>query len=49
MILDGLTSAGIIADDSFSHITLMLRAKVDKQNPHTEITITEVDDLCTTE
>lgn len=49
MILDGLTSAGIIADDSFSHIALMLRAKVDKQNPHTEITITEVDDLCTTE
>lgn len=41
-ILDGLTSAGIIKDDSFSNIDLVLRGRVDRLNPRTEIYITEV-------
>lgn len=36
-ILDGLTSAGIIKDDSFENIDLVLRGRVDKENPRTEI------------
>ena len=36
-ILDGLTSAGIIQDDSFANIDLVLRGRVDKENPRTEI------------
>jgi len=42
MILDGLTAAGIIADDSFNCIELVLRGEYDKANPRTEITVTEV-------
>lgn len=42
MILDGLTGAGIIKDDSFGRIELILRGDYDKQNPRTEITVTEV-------
>ena len=45
MILDGLTAARIIVDDSFDHISLFLRANVDKNNPRTEIEITEVDEI----
>lgn len=41
MLLDGLTYAGVIEDDSFDHITLVLRGEYDKSNPRTEITITE--------
>jgi len=41
-LLDGLTQAGIIEDDSFSNIQLELRGKHDKQNPRTEIEISEV-------
>lgn len=41
MILDGLTAAGIIADDSFGHITLELRGEYDRENPRTEIEIEE--------
>lgn len=41
MILDGLTAAGIIEDDSFGHIELILRGGYDKDNPRTEIEVTE--------
>jgi Holliday junction resolvase RusA-like endonuclease len=40
MILDGLTAAGVIKDDSFDCISLVLRGDYDKQNPRTEVTIT---------
>lgn len=40
-ILDGLVKAGILKDDSFSCITLHLDGKHDKNNPRTEIEITE--------
>ena len=39
MIMDGLTAAGIIADDSFDHVELRLVGAYDKRNPRTEITI----------
>ncbi len=39
MILDGLTRVGIIKDDSFHCIDLVLKAKYDKQYPRTEIEI----------
>ena len=42
MIMDGLTYAGIIKDDDFSHIQLELSGSVDRQNPRTEIEIQEV-------
>ena len=38
-ILDGLTAAGIIADDSFAKIRLVLSGNVDKNKPRTEIVI----------
>lgn len=40
MLLDGLVNAGILADDSFSNIDLVLQGKHDKNNPRTEIYIT---------
>ena len=40
-ILDGLVKAGVLEDDSFSCITLLLDGKHDKENPRTEIEITE--------
>lgn len=43
MILDGLTKAGIIADDSFSCIDLQLRAVCDKKGI-TEIFVQEIAD-----
>lgn len=39
MLLDGLTKAGLIADDSFSNIQLKIKGGYDKENPRTEITI----------
>lgn len=41
-LLDGLTKAGIIADDSFNHITLRLEAYCDPDRPRTEIIVEEV-------
>ena len=41
MILDGLTKAGILLDDSFENIELKLRAEVDKDNVRTEIEVEE--------
>lgn len=38
-ILDGLVKAGILKDDSFACISLMLAADYDKTNPRTEISI----------
>ncbi len=42
LLLDPLVKYGIIKDDSFKHISLKLEADYDKENPRTEITITEV-------
>lgn len=42
-ILDGLTGAGILFDDSFGCIELTLRAGVDRKNPRTEIRIERMD------
>jgi len=39
-ILDGLVNAGIIEDDSFNHVDLLLAGKVDRENPRTEIEVT---------
>lgn len=44
MILDGLVKSGILQDDSFEHITLVLKSGYDKLNPRTEITVEEVTD-----
>lgn len=43
-ILDGLTQAGIIKDDSFGNIDLILRGRVDRDNPRTEIYVQEVEE-----
>lgn len=41
MVLDGLTKAGIIIDDSFDCIDLRLSGRYDKDNPRLEIMIEE--------
>lgn len=41
-ILDGLVHAGVLADDSFNNIELILRGGYDRKNPRTEIEIEEV-------
>ena len=41
MILDGLVRAGILKDDSFSNIDLVLCGDYDKDSPRTEIKILE--------
>lgn len=38
-ILDALTECGVIEDDSFKCIDLILKGKHDKENPRTEIEI----------
>ena len=38
-ILDGLVKSGILKDDSFNNINLVLKASLDKENPRTEINI----------
>jgi crossover junction endodeoxyribonuclease RusA len=40
-LLDGLTAAGIIQDDSFDCITLTIKGGYDKENPRTEIEVEE--------
>ena len=42
MLLDGLTVAGIIQDDSFTNIELVLRSGLDRDNPHVEIEVTDI-------
>lgn len=44
LLLDGLTRAGVIADDDFAHISLSVSGQVDRKNPRTEITITQEDE-----
>lgn len=41
-ILDALVREGVLVDDSFDCITLRLTAKVDKEQPRTEIEIKEM-------
>lgn len=41
-LLDGLTKAGIIKDDSFNNIDLILTGRVDRDNPRTVITVNEI-------
>lgn len=41
-IMDGLVGAGIIKDDSFDCVNLILKGYYDKDNSRTEITIKEV-------
>lgn len=42
-ILDGLSESGFIIDDDSKHITkLTMQCFIDKDNPRTEISITEV-------
>lgn len=38
-ILDGLVRCGILVDDSFDNINLVLRGAYDKDNPRTEIQV----------
>ena len=45
MILDGLTDAGVIADDSFDCIRLELSGGYDKKNPRTEIEVDPVNEM----
>lgn len=42
MLLDPLVKEGILIDDSFDVVTLVLDGKVDKKNPRTEIEIRSV-------
>ncbi len=41
-LLDGLTKAGVIADDDFNHITLTVKGGYDKNDPRTEIEVEEM-------
>ena len=43
MLLDPLVREGILIDDSFDVVTLVLGGKVDKKNPRTEIEIRSVE------
>lgn len=42
-ILDGLTKAGIIVDDSFKHIKLELSGDVDRENPRTVVEVIKIE------
>jgi len=44
MLLDPLVKEGILKDDSFDVVTLVLDGKVDKHNPRTEVEIIEIAD-----
>lgn len=41
-LLDGLVEAGVIEDDSFNNIDLIIVGKYDKENPRTILSIQEV-------
>lgn len=43
MLLDPLVREGILKDDSFDVVTLVLDGKVDKHNPRTEIEIRSIE------
>lgn len=38
-LLDGLVSAGVIADDDFAHVAYFVRGGVDKNNPRTVVEV----------
>lgn len=40
-LLDGLVRAGVLQDDSFSHIDLRLMGSLDRDNPRTEVLVEE--------
>ncbi len=42
-LLDALTRAGIIEDDSFAHVEVTVKGASDKENPRTVINIEEVE------
>ena len=42
LLMDGLTKAGVIADDDIAHVQLHIGGAVDRKEPRTVITITEV-------
>lgn len=42
MIMDGLVAAGVIKDDSFGCVELVLKGGYDKEKPRTEIIVEEV-------
>ena len=44
MLLDPLIREGVLIDDSFKAVTLVLSAGYDKDNPRTEIEIKEAED-----
>lgn len=44
MLLDPLVREGILIDDSFNNVTLVLDGDYDKENPRTEIKIRSVED-----
>lgn len=44
MLLDPLVREGVLIDDSFKVVTLVLSASYDKNNPRTEIEIRSVKD-----
>jgi Holliday junction resolvase RusA-like endonuclease len=41
-LLDGLVRSGVIEDDSFNNIKLILKGKVDRDNPRTEAEIESI-------
>ena len=41
-LIDGLVQMGIIEDDSFGHIELLVRGDVDQNEPRTEIEVEEI-------
>lgn len=46
MILDGLTAAGVIIDDNFDVVNLLITAgQPDKENPRTKITVVDISDV----
>ena len=46
MILDGLTAAGVITDDSFRCIELILKGECDRSNPRTEVEVFNMNIQC---
>jgi len=42
LLLDGLVGAGVITDDSFTHIELVLKGIFNSRFPHTDIKIVEL-------
>lgn len=42
-LLDGLVHSGVIYDDDFDHVSVMVSGGYDKENRRTEITVTEVE------